>query len=152
MKIRFYKNLVVFFDVLFGILLLLLTSLAYFLGFPININTLPYYFISLFSIFSLVFIIYIVYFLICRTFIIFTNEGIIKEKNGKQDLLIRYRDILYVNYYNIFTLLIGDAKGGNLVIEFMNENKEISYIYLSISKKNIILLKKRGYLKQYSIK
>ena len=51
MKIRFYKNLVVFFDVLFGILLLLLTSLAYFLGFPININTLPYYFISLFSIF-----------------------------------------------------------------------------------------------------
>ena len=90
--------------------------------------------------------------MICRTFIIFTNEGIIKEKNGKQDLLIRYRDILYVNYYNIFTLLIGDAKGGNLVIEFMNENKEISYIYLSISKKNISLLKKRGYLKQYSIK
>ena len=113
MKIRFYKNLVVFFDVLFGVLLLLLASLAYFLGFPININTLPYYFISLFSIFFLVFIIYIVYFLICRTFIIFTNEGIIKEKNGKQDLLIRYRDILYVNYYNIFTLLIGDAKGGN---------------------------------------
>lgn len=147
MRIRYYENLVVFFDIFFGFLLMFMASFAYFLGFPVNINTLPYYFIVLFSIFSLTVIIYIAYRLICKTYILFTNEGIVKEKNGTTNVLIKYIDIIRLTYYNIFTLLIGDAKGGNLVIDFLNKNNELSYIYLPISNRNLQLLKKRGYIK-----
>jgi len=146
MKIRCYENLVIFFDIFFGILLFTLTTFAYFLGFRVNINTLPYYFIALFLIFSLVVITYMVYRLLCKTYIIFTKEEVVKEKKGKTSILIKYKDILSLKHYNVFNLLIGDAKGGNLVIEFLDGNNELSYIYLPISNKNIQSLKANGYI------
>ena len=101
MKIRYYENLIIFFDSFFGIMLFLITTFAYFLGFSVNINTLPYYFIALFSILLLTVIIYLVYTLTCKTFVIFTNESIIKEKNGEVKMLIRHKDILCLNYYQL---------------------------------------------------
>ena len=43
MKVRYKENLVIFFDIFFGLILLFCSSLAYFFGFPINTKTLPYY-------------------------------------------------------------------------------------------------------------
>lgn len=145
MKIRFNENIVIFFDIFFGILLLLMASFAYFFGFPVNSSTLPFYFITLFSIFSLVVVIYLAYRLLSKTYYIFTKNEIIKGKKDKTNVLIKYKDILSLTYYNVFNLLIGDPKGGNLVVEFKDENNKSAYIYIPISNRKLRKLKARRY-------
>ena len=82
MKVRYKENLVIFFDIFFGVVLLFISSLGYYLGFPINANTLPYYFFIVISIFIMMISIYIIYRVCCKTYVLFNKEiSIIKNRN-----------------------------------------------------------------------
>ena len=135
MKIRHYENLVLFFDVCFGIVLFFIVSFAYFLGFPVNKNTLLYYFLGLVSILVIIAAIYLSYILLCKTYILFTDKEIIKKRKYKSNVLVKYGDIIGFKYYNIFSLFINNPHGGNLEIVFLNEDKKIIYFNSNIEEK-----------------
>ena len=136
MKVRYKENLVIFFDIFFGVVLLFISSLGYFLGFPINANTLPYYFFIVISIFIMMISIYIIYRVCCKTYVLFNKEiSIIKNRNVI--LNIKYNKILSAKYCKLLNLLIGYPEGGNLVIEYLDENNKKEDLYIAIAKKKL---------------
>lgn len=137
MKIRYGDNLVVFFDILFGILLMWISSLSYFLGFDINSKTLFYYAASLLIVILICVCVYVGYILLCRTFIVFTDEAIIKIKKDKIILEIEYSKIWNAKYYPIIDWFVGGTKGGNLIIK--TKDREF---FIPISKKNLKNIKR----------
>jgi hypothetical protein len=136
MKVRYKENLVIFFDMFFGLILIVISSLGYFLGFPINKNTLLYYFITVISIFLIMISIYIIYRIVCKTYIFF-NDEISINKNKSVILNVKYNKILSAKYCNILNLLIGYPEGGNLVIEYLDENNKKKELYIAIAKKKL---------------
>ncbi len=147
MKIRQYENLVLFFDTCWGFILIVSTSLGYFFGFTINKTTLIYYFITLISIILVLILIYLVYLLFCKTFILFTDHGIIKIKGYHTTLIVKYSEIRMYEYYNVFHLLIGDPKGGNLVLGYSNQkDNNLTYLYIPICKRKLKKIEAFKYL------
>jgi len=100
MKVRYKENLVIFFDIFFGLILLFCSSLAYFFGFPINTKTLTYYFFILISIFLIIISIYIVYRVFCKTYVLF-SDGISIIKNENVIFDVKYNKILSAKYCNV---------------------------------------------------
>lgn len=138
MKIRYGESLVAFFDIIFGILLIWISTLSYFLGFSINLITLLYYILSILIIVLICIGIYAGYILLCKTFIIFTDEAIIKIKKDKVLMSVEYSQIMNAKYYPIMDWFVGGSKGGNLIIEAESPSKaDTLTIYIPIFKSKL---------------
>lgn len=143
MKIRYGESMVVFFDVLFGILLIWISTLSYFLGFSINLTTLLYFILSILIIVLICICVYVGYILLCKTFIVFTDEAIIKIRKDNILMTIEYSKIWNAKYYPIIDWLVGGSKGGNLIIEAESSSKaEPLTIYIPIYKSKLKNIKR----------
>lgn len=141
MKIRKHENLFSFFLVLFDIVLIFIISLAYFLGWKLNVNNFIIYciiitFLLLMSLFS-----YLLFIFLNKSVIIFTDNEIIEINKNKETIIISYIDIWYSKYSGIFNTLIFVDGGGYLSI--YRRNDEDNPITISISKKKLKLIKDR---------
>lgn len=141
MKIRKHENLFSFFLVLFDIVLIFIISLAYFLGWKLNVNNFIIYciiitFLLLMSLFS-----YLLFIFLNKSVIIFTDNEIIEINKNKETIIISYIDIWYSKYSGIFNTLIFVDGGGYLSI--YRRNDENNPITISISKKKLKLIKDR---------
>ena len=137
MKLRFYKNTAIFFDTLWCVTASIVSALAYFLGFEININTLVYYAAIQLGIIIVTIIVYLIYTLSSKTYLILTNGKIVKEKNKKLTVLVEYKHIVALGYYSVFRLLLGDPKGGHTVIKFVSIDHKIEFAYIPVSLRDI---------------
>ncbi len=133
MKIK--KNIyhIVFFDLFFEIISMILVTLGFFLGFELTNNNILIYLLINCSIFLLGFIVFILYLLICKTYYEFTYNSIKIIKNGNIKK-ISYSKIRYCEYYRFINLLLGDSKGGKLIVYYLEDNKEEN-VEISFSKK-----------------
>lgn len=124
MKIK--KNIyhVIFFDIFFEIIIIILFAFCFFLGFELTKNNIIIYLAINGSIILLGVIVYILYLLICKTNYEFTDASIKIIKNGNILKEVSYSMIKYCKYYSFITLLLGGSKGGNLIIYYLEDNKE----------------------------
>ena len=121
-------------------MLIWISSLSYFLGFDINLKTLFYYVVSLLIILLVCVCVYVGYILLCKTFIEFTDEAIIKTRKGKIIMTIEYSKIWNAKYYPIIDWFVGGSEGGNLVIK-----TESSFVYIPIFKNKLKNIKRIPY-------
>ncbi len=139
MKIRKNENLFIFLLVLFDIALIFIISLAYFLGWKLNVNNFIIYciiitFLLLMSLFS-----YLLFIFLNKSVIIFTDNEIIEINKNKETIIISYIDIWYSKYSGIFNTFIFVDGGGYLSI--YRSNDEDNPITISISKRKLKLIK-----------
>lgn len=134
MKIK--KNIfhVIFFDLFFEFINIILVTLGFFLGFEITKNNILIYLLIITVIIFFGAIIFCLYYLFCKTYYEFTNDSIKIVRKGNIVKEINYDKIVYWEYFGFTSLLLGDPKGGNLIVCYLeNETKE--NIEISFSKK-----------------
>lgn len=136
MKIK--KNIfhIAFLDFFFGIIILFLISLAFFLGFELTKKNVLIYLLIIISVIVVMTLIYVLYYLLCKTYYVFKKDSIIINKNNKEIKTINHNQIKYCEYYGFIKLIFGDPKGGNLIIYYL-EDKTEKIIKISFSKKLI---------------
>ena len=134
MKIKKYIYHIVFFDVFFCIILIILISLGFFLGFNLTKENLIIYFVMVLCVFALGIITFCSYILLCDTYFEFSNEEILLIKRKHVLKRVRYEKIVHAEYFKIHNLLLGDSKGGYLIIRF-NENNKQEQMAISFSLK-----------------
>ena len=139
MKIKKGSNHVFFYDVFFGIILIIIISVAFLLGFHVNIKNLIIYFSIVIGILLLQVLVYLMYCKLCKTYYVFEDDGIIYRSKESSQLLLKYNQINYIIYYRFYNLFLGNSKGGNLVIYYLNKDNNEECIEISLSYK---LLKK----------
>ena len=130
----------IFFDVFFGLVSILLVTFGFFLGFDITKNNIIIYVSIIMGIAFLGVVVLGLYALFCKTYYEFTNDSIKITKKGSVVKEISYDKIKSCEYYKFVTLFLGDSKGGNLVICYLEEDLEKS-LEISFSKKHINKLK-----------
>lgn len=134
MKIKKDLYHVRFFDLFFELIIIILVAFGFFLGFELTKNNVLVYLLINVSIIFLGIIIYCLYVLLCRTYYEFTNNSIIITKQGNMKKEISYKKIRYCEYYRFVTLLLGDSKGGKLIVYYLDDNEEKT-LEISFSKK-----------------
>ena len=135
MKVKKSINHILFFDVFFGSILVILVSLGFFLGFDITKNNLLVYFFINLSIVVVCVLVYVLYMMFCSTYYIFTENEIIIAKKQRSTVLIEYNQIHHAEYYKFYKLLLGDSKGGTLIVFCVQENKPQQPLEISLSLK-----------------
>ena len=85
------------------------------------------------------------YVIICKTYYEFENDSIKIIKQGNIIKEINYNQIKYCEYYRFVTLLLGDSKGGKLIVYYLDNDAEKN-MEISFSKK---LIKKIRFNKIY---
>ncbi len=126
MKIKenrnFYKNVLI----LFALVVIFIESLAYFLGFDIDINieSLLFYGIGLLSTVILFWVIFLIIDKCNNRYIIFDGEKIIRKTKDSETILLYYYQILYTKYRNNIDLLYGYADFGYAEIVYKNDTKD----------------------------
>jgi hypothetical protein len=140
MKIK--KNIyhVIFFDLFFELISIVLVTLSFFLGFETTKKSILIYLLVIISIILFGIIVFCLYYLFCKTYYEFTSYSIKIIKKETIIKEIKYNTITYCEYYRFATLLIGDPKGGKLIVYYLEndmENKiEISFLK-KLTKKSI---------------
>lgn len=134
MKIK--KNIfhVIFFDLFFELINIILVTLGFFLGFEITKKNILIYVLIITSIIFFGIVIFCLYYLFCKTYYEFTNDSIKVVRKGNIVKEINYDKIVYWEYYGFISLLLGDPKGGNLIVCYFENEKEEN-IEISFSKK-----------------
>ena len=119
MKIKKDINHVIFFDLFFELISIVLVTLSFFLGFEVTKTNILIYLLIIIGI-----IVYCLYSLFCRTYYEFTNNSIIliRKKNIINE--INYDKLNYYEYYRFTTLLLGDPKGGKLIAYYFEDGVE----------------------------
>ena len=123
-----------FFILFFELISISLVTIGFFLGFETTKNNVLIYLLIIGCIIFLGIIVYCLYSLFCKTFYEFTKNSIRILKNGIMIKEINFNKITYCKYYTFMALLFGDSKGGNLVINYLEDNEE-KYIEISFLKK-----------------
>lgn len=134
MKIKKDIYHVIFFDLFFELISIVLVTLGFFLGFEVTKNNILIYLLIIGIVFLLGIIIYCLYSLFCKTYYEFTNDSIkiIRKENIIKE--INYDKIKYCEYHRFVTLLLGDSKGGKLIIYYLEDSEE-KYIEISFLKR-----------------
>lgn len=141
MKIK--KNFfhVIFFNFFFWLISIILTTVGFILGFEVNKRNISIYFLIIMGIIFLGFIICFSYSLFCKTYYEFTNNSLKITRKGNIIKEINYNKIKYCEYYRFVTLLLGDSKGGKLIIYYLEDeiekNIEVSFLKQLTKKINI---------------
>lgn len=129
-----YKNILI----AFAILIILMGSLGYFLGFHINTESLLFYTVFLVST-SIVFgVIFLVIDKSNHKYIIFDEEKIIEKNRENEKIIVYYNQILYTKYHNRIDLIYGIIDFGYVEIVYLTDSKdkEKNSVCLYLSKKN----------------
>lgn len=141
MKVKKYIFHVIFFNFFFGLISIILTTVGFFLGFEITKRNILIYFLIIIGIVFLEFIICCFYSLFCKTYYEFTNNSLKITRKGNIIKDINYNKIKYCEYYRFVTLLLGDSKGGKLIIYYLEDeiekNIEVSFLKHLTKKINI---------------
>lgn len=104
------------------------------LGFEITKINILIYLLIIEGIILLGFIVYCIYSLFCKTYYEFTNNSIKITNNKNKITEINYDNINYCEYYRFSSLLLGDAKGGKLIVYYL-ENGIEKHIEISFLRK-----------------
>lgn len=147
MKIKKDIFHVIFFNFFFGLISIILTTVGFFLGFEVTERNILIYFLIIMGIVFLGFIICCFYSLFCKTYYEFTDDSLKINRKGNIIKEINYNKIKYCEYYRFVTLLLGDSKGGKLIVYYLEDEIEKS-IGISFLKK----LTKKINIKNISIK
>ncbi len=124
MKIK--KNIyhILFFDFFFEIISIILISLSFFLGFELSMSNLLIYLLITLSTIIVGILIYFVYASICKTYYEFTYNSILINRKGMIVKTINSNQIKSCEYYRFYHLLLGNPKGGKLVIYYLDDGIE----------------------------
>lgn len=136
---------IIFFDFVFEVASIVLVALGFFLGFELTINNILIYLLINCSIVLFGLIVLFLYVIICKTYYEFENDSIKIIKQGNIIKEINYNQIKYCEYYRFVTLLLGDSKGGKLIVYYLDNDTEKN-MEISFSKK---LIKKIRFNKIY---
>lgn len=138
MKIKANQNLYKNILIAFAVVIIFMGTLAYFLGFAINIKSLLYYFIFLISTMLSFFALFLIIDNINKKFIVFDNDKIIEIHNNEEKIILYFNQILYTKYHNNIDLLYGIIDFGyvEIVYKMDSKDKEPKYLTLYLSKKN----------------
>ncbi len=140
LKIKKNSNLVFFFDIIIGAGILILISTAFFLGFePIKQNIVIYIILCLCVIVCQI-VIYLIYLVACRSYYEFKDDSLWYISKKEQREIVKYNQIRNIRYIHVFNLLLGDSKGGNMLIFCVSDLGE-KVIEIPMSKRifNILL-------------
>lgn len=138
MKIKANRNLYKNILIAFSILIILIETLAYFLGFDVNVKSLLYYVIFLISTILLFFALFLIIDKINKKYIIFDGEKIIEKHNNEEKIILYFNQILYTKYHNKIDLMYGIIDFGYVEIAYKTDSKdkEVKYFHIYLSKKN----------------
>ena len=141
MKIK--KNIyhVIFFDLLIELMSVILIAFGFFLGFETTkCNMLAYLLINGIIILAGI-IAYCIYDLSCKLYYEFTENSIRIIKKGGLISEINYDKIHRIEYYTFGALMLGDPKGGKLIVYYLEDSKEksleISFLKRLIKKTSV---------------
>lgn len=129
---NFYKNVLI----AFGCVIVYGGSLAYFLGFSINVNSLLFYAIFLISTCSLCFGIFLVIDKCNKKYIVFDEEKIKEESKNGETVIVYYHQILYTKYHNSIDPFLGNIDFGFVEIAYITDSGNKEHYHLYLSKKN----------------
>lgn len=136
MKIKKDIFHMIFFNFFFGLISIILATIGFFSGFEVTKNNILIYLLIIMGIIFLELIICCFYSLFCKTYYEFINDSIKITRNGNIIKEIKYNNIKYCEYYRFINLLLGDSKGGKLIIYYLEKDVEKN-IEISFSKKLI---------------
>lgn len=149
MKIKanqnFYKNVLI----VLAVLIVFIGSLAYFLGFNINKESLYFYFLFISFVIAASFALFLIIDKINNKYIIFDKEKIIEKNNDSEKIIVFYDQILFVKYFNRIDFIRGIIDFGYVEIMYKTDSKkeEPKYLNLYLSPKcykQFLALKQNG--------
>lgn len=133
MKIKKDIYHVIFFDLFFELISITLITLGFFLGFEVTKNNILIYLLIIEILIVLGIIVFCLYSLFCKTYYEFENDSLKITRKGNIVKEINYNKLKYCEYYGFATLL-GDSKGGKLMVYYLEDEIEKS-IDISFLKK-----------------
>ena len=138
MKIKANQNLYKNILIAFCSLIIFIGTLAYFLGFDLNIKSLLYYAIFLTSTIIVFFGLFLIIDKINKKYIVFDNDKIIEMHSNEEKVILYFNQILYTKYHNNIDLLYGNIDFGYVEIVYKTDSKdkEPKSLNLYLSKKN----------------
>lgn len=132
---------VIFFDLFFELISIALVTLGFFLGFEVTKNNILIYLLIIGINIILGIIVFCLYSLLCKTYFEFENDSLKITRKGNIVKEINYNKIKYCEYYRFVSLLLGDSKGGKLMIYYLEDeiekNIDISFLKKLTKKINI---------------
>ena len=132
MKIKKDIYHVIFFDLFFELISIVLVTLGFFLGFEATLNNVLVYLLITMGIIFLGIIVFRLYYLLCKTYYEFADNSIRITRKGNIIKEINYNKIKHCEYHRFVTLLLGDSKGGKLMVYYLEDgiekNIEISFL------------------------
>lgn len=134
MKIKKDIYHVIFFDLFFELISITLVTLGFFLGFEVTKNNILIYLLIIGILIVLGIIVFCLYSLFCKTYYEFENDSLKITRKGNIVKEINYNKLKYCEYYGFATLLLGDSKGGKLMVYYLEDEIEKS-IDISFLKK-----------------
>lgn len=141
MKIKKDIYHVIFFICFFEIIIIALATLGFFLGFELVAINLVMYFLTDVAVIILGFIVFVLYVSICKTYYEFNDNSIKIINKGQVIKEIHYEQVNYCEYYSFTALLLGNPRGGKLIVYYldghMEKNLEVSFTKTQI--KNLYL-------------
>ena len=134
MKIKKDIYHVIFFDLFFELISITLVTLGFFLGFEVTKNNILIYLLIIGILIVLGIIVFCLYSLFCKTYYEFENDSLKITRKGNIVKEINYNKLKYCEYYGFATSLLGDSKGGKLMVYYLEDEIEKS-IDISFLKK-----------------
>lgn len=125
---------IMFFDLFFEIIFIILVAFGFFLGFEITTKSVLIYLSINFCFLLLGIAVYCSYSLSCKTYYEFRGDSIAITKKGNVIKQINNNQIISCEYYGFVELLLGNTKGGKLVVCYL-DNDIPSYMEISCSRK-----------------
>ena len=138
MQIKANQNLYRHILIGFAALIIFMGTLAYFLGFNINVQSILYYVLFLISTIILFFVIFLFIDKTNKKYIIFDEEKIIEKDKVDERIIVFYNQILYTKYHNKIDLFYGIIDFGYVEIVYKVNSKDPhpQRLYLYLSPKN----------------
>lgn len=137
MKIKKNSYHVFCFSIFFGVVLIILISFSFFLGFEITKHSLIGYLATILCTVALCVLVGALCNGICKTYYIFLNDSFAISADDQTTILFSYSKIKHIEYYRFYHLLLGNSKGGKLIISYVNESAQEELIMISFSPKKI---------------
>lgn len=135
MKIKNNRNLYLSLLIMSAIVIVFIGSLAYFLGFDVNVESLLFYLIFLFSTFILFFVIFLIIDVTNKKYLIFDDEKIILKNKTDETVLVYLNQILYTKYHNFHIGLdYIETAYAEIVYKIDSKDATPKSLWLSISK------------------
>lgn len=136
MKVKKDIHHVLFFDLFFGTILIVLMSLGFFLGFELVEKNVLIYLASVLCVIATCVTVFLIYKLFCTTYFVFSDDEILLVKKKQILKHVPYVCITAAQYFKFHNLLLGDSKGGKLIVNYVEDNEQ-NTIEISLTLKKV---------------